>query len=542
MDNSISYCKKLLNTIDWKLLLFLILFINVKLAVKIPAIIIIYLLQFNFRFGFGFKNSRLPLFYPAIIGIAFIGLAVNHRFTEPGYLMLFFTGIIFWGICLLAVHQVKLSVENNAVETVHQTILVFFVINAICSFYNIGLIMWEAGTINPYTYQGEYQKYFIGTGDYIRGLSFDISTTNAVLNAFGVIYFLERKKPLMVLVCMAVLLLTGSNFTNITLLVILAFLFIFKSSKDQKSIIVICVMFLVVFMAKISPQNNKYAGATIANIFHPEKPILAATAKAQVVAPTIEETRRKTAEQYLDSLRRTSNKKEDAALAPIAAVPKTNNGRVLIAGPDINTPPYQTPTDTTPEQRNLLTFIDAHKTDLPLAAKTDFVPGEPGKVISQLQTIKFLKKNPAKIIAGDGVGNFSSKLSFKATGLGFAGGYPVKYIYISKDFLLNHLDVYLNFFSKRSGFHSLTNSPYSVYDQLLGEYGLLGVVSFALFYIWFFAGHYKKLTYGIPLIILMLAVFSIDYWFEQLSVVIFFELMLFLNIKETTRIPAYVQG
>ncbi|MBB3054633.1 hypothetical protein [Mucilaginibacter gotjawali] len=542
MNISINFFKKLLSTIDWKLLLFLILFINVKLAVKIPAIIIIYLLQFNFRFGFGFKNSRLPLFYLLIIGVAFIGLLVNHRIAEPAYLMLFFTGIIFWGICLLAVHQVKLSVENNDAETIHQTILVFFVINAICSFYNIGLIMWQAGTINPYTYQGEYQKYFIGTGDYIRGLSFDISTTNAVLNAFGVIYFLERKKPLMVLVCMAVLLLTGSNFTNITLLAILAFLFIFKSNKDQKSIIVICLMFLIVFMAKISPQNNKYADATIANIIHPQKPIPAATAKTQVIVPTIEETRRKIAAQYLDSIRQSPGKKEIAAQTPTLNIPKTNNGRVFIAVPDINTPPYQTPTDTTPEQRTLLSFIDSHKTDLPLSARSDFIPGPPGKVISQLQTIKFLENHPAKIIAGDGVGNFSSKLAFKATGLGFAGGYPVKYIYISKDFLLNHLDVYLNYFSKRTGFHSLTNSPYSVYDQLLAEYGLLGVAAFLVFYVWFFARHYKKLTYGIPLIILMLAVFSIDYWFEQLSVVIFFELMLFLNIKETSKMPAYVQG
>lgn len=534
--------RKFLNTIDWKLLLFLILFLNVKLAIKIPAIVIIYLLQFNFRFGFSSKKSRLPLFYLLIIGIAFIGLAINHSFTDLSYLLLFFTGILFWGLCLLAVHQVKLSVENNDTEVIHRTILVFFVINAIVSFCNIGLIMWEAGTLNPYTYQGEYQKYFIGTGDYIRGLTFDISTTNAVLNAIGVIYFLDRKKTVMVLVCMAVLLLTGSNFTNLMLLAILAFLFIFKSTKDQKSIIVICVMFLVVFMAKVSPQNNKYAGDIIANSIHPHRMLSVTTPILQVIAPGPEEIKRKIAEQYLDSLRRGPNKKAEVALTSKAIIPKTNNGRVFIVGPNINTPPYQTPTDTTPEQKTLLTFIDTHKTSLPLSAKNNFTPGSPGKVISEMQTIKFFEQQSVKIIAGDGVGDFSSKLAFKATGLGFAGGYPVKYIYISKDFLVNHLDVYLNFFSKRTGFHSLINSPYSVYDQLLGEYGLLGMAAFLIFYVWFFARHYKRLTYGVPLLMLMLAVFSIDYWFEQLSVVVFFELMLFLNIKETTPKPAYVQG
>jgi len=35
---------------------------------------------------------------------------------------------------------------------------------------------------------------------------------------------------------------------------------------------------------------------------------------------------------------------------------------------------------------------------------------------------------------------------------------------------------------------------------------------------------------------LMLAIFSTDYWFEQLSVVVFFELLLLLNIKETSNL------
>ena len=132
-------------------------------------------------------------------------------------------------------------------------LLVFFIINAIVSLLNIGLIIFKTGEINPYTYQGEYQKYFIGTGDFIKGITFDTSNTNAVLSAIGVIYFLIRKNPFMTLLCMAILLLTCSNFLNIILGLILILLFIFKSSRDQKSIIAVCFMFLVVFMVKVSP-------------------------------------------------------------------------------------------------------------------------------------------------------------------------------------------------------------------------------------------------------------------------------------------------
>jgi len=80
--------------------------------------------------------------------------------------------------------------------------------------------------------------------------------------------------------------------------------------------------------------------------------------------------------------------------------------------------------------------------------------------------------------------------------------------------------------------HSLTNSPFSVYDQLLAEYGLLGLIALFVCYLWFFAKDYKYLTYGAPLLLLVSALFFIDYWFEQLSVMVMFELLLFLNINE----------
>jgi len=528
--------KTIADKIDWKLLLFLMLFLDVKLAVKIPALILIYLLRFNFRFNFSLKNSRLPLFYLVIIGVSFISLLVNQSYHSANYLPLFFMGIIFWALCLLAIHQVKLSVETNSAEALHRTVLVFFIINLAFSFFNIAHIIWETGAINPYRYQGEYQKYFIGTGDYIRGLTFDTSTTNAVLNAFGVVYFLSRKNWVMVLACMAVLLLTGSNFTNLALMAVLGLLFIFRSTKDQKSIIVVCLMFLVVFMAKVSPQNNMYAYETFKNAIEPPKvvappPVADETKVNQVLSP--EDSRRAFAKKYLDSIKNARNKMAMAPAKPAAPIPSVGQGRIIVPGPDINTPPYQTPIDTSAEQRQLLAFIDHHESELPISSKNTFSWGLPGKGIAMLQTVAFLRHNPVKIAAGDGLGNFSSKLAFKATGLGLEGGYPSKFVFINKDFIMNHLDVYLNFFSKRAELHSLTNSPFSVYDQLLAEYGLLGLAAFVLFYIWFFARHYKKLTYGLPLLMLMLAVFFIDYWFEQLSVIVFFELLLLLNIKET---------
>ena len=64
------------------------------------------------------------------------------------------------------------------------------------------------------------------------------------------------------------------------------------------------------------------------------------------------------------------------------------------------------------------------------------------------------------------------------------------------------------------------------------EYGLAGLLFFIIFYISFFLKPVRKLTYGLPILVVMLAVFGIDYWYEQLSIVILFELLMLLNIKE----------
>lgn len=530
--------KKIISYIDWKLLLFLLLFLNVKLAVKIPAIVIIYLLQFNFRFRFNFKNSRLPLFYLLIPGIAVIGFVFNRSYQAANYPLIFFAGIGFWLLCLLAVHQVRLCIETRNAEVIHNTILAFFLLNAIFSFYNIAHIVWETGALNPYRYQGQYQKYFIGTGDYIKGLTFDISTTNAVLNAFGVVYFLNRRNPAMVLICMAILLLTGSNFINVTLAGVFVFLFAFRSIKDQKSLIVVCLMLLVVFMAKISPQSNGYVIDTFKNTLLQQKnrtQIITADHQTAANISPAEKIRRQIAQRYLDSMSVIIARRRLPAptIVAIRKLPAVAGGRPFVIGPDINTPPYQTPTNTTAEESKLLNFIAANKADLSLSKQSYFNPGRPGKVIGFIQTVDFLRSHPDKLIAGDGLGNFSSKLAFRATGLGFAGAFPLHRIYISKDFLLNHLDLYLDYFSRRTGFHSLINSPYSVYDQILAEYGIMGLLALIICYLWFFGRHYRKLTYGLPVILIVMSVFFIDYWFEQLSVLVFFELLLMLNIKET---------
>jgi len=524
--------KQTVTAIDWKLLVFLLLFLNVKLIVKLAAIILIYILQPDFKFGFRIRNSRLPLFYLFIIGIGILDYLIIPGAKSLNYSIVVITGIAFWMLSILAIHQVKLSVELHDPSVIQKTISVFFVINAIISLGTLLVIIVKTGAINPYLYQGEYQLYFIGTGDYIRGISFDTSTTNAVLNAFGVIYFLSHKKTLMAFLCMIILLLTGSNITSLVLSAALLFVFIFQSDKDRKSLILICLFFLVIFVAKISPQNNQYVANTLKNFFNEPSKNLAVNAIAiedradSTLTP--EEKKQKIATLYLDSISAINRKK----LTFLSNITEKPERKIAIPTDDINGPEFQHKSFTTPVEENMYQFINAHSGHLPMSSDTAYHTRLPGKIIAWKQSYNYLTKHPIQAIVGSGIGNFSSKLAFKTSGLKIAGAWPAKYKYINNSFLRNHLDVYLYYFSKSDGYHSTINSPASVYDQIITEYGMAGLAAYLIFYAGFFLKNFRNLSFGIPLIIVLSGIFFFDYWFEQLSIVIFFELLMFLNLKE----------
>lgn len=520
---------------DWQLLVFLVLFMDVKLAAKVLAIVLIFVLQPRFWLKVDFKNPRLPLFYPLIVVLAVVSWLFNLH-NPSHYPLVFATGIVFWLICLACSHQLKRKIEERDTAVIHRTLLLFFLLNAVVSVFNLATIVWDIKALNPYLYQGQYQKYFISTGDFIKGLSFDTSTTNAFINAFGMVYFLQRKNGWMFVLCSAIMLLTASNFTNIVLLAVLTVLFIFRTDKNQKSLIVMFVCMLCVFMGKVSPQNNSYVFNVFEHIFSKQQYSAVPLPPAQQQQPvylqpdsllSTEEQREKTAHLYLDSI---SNAKTDSL--KLLRKYKISSAIPELPKPNINAAPYQEPDTVDQEQKIMLAFINGHRKELPFSGHAYHDSRLPGKVLSLLQTINYLKKHPVKLVAGAGMGNFSSKLAARASGLKFTGGWAQKYVYIHPDFLSSHLDIYLNYFSKRIGLHTLANSTFNTYDQMLGEYGIIGLLLFVVTYLGYFFKHYKKLTYGLPILLLMTAAFTSDYWFEQLSILVLFELMLYLDIKE----------
>lgn len=527
----IDYFRK----VNWELLLFLVLVLNVKLVIKIPAILIF--LFFN-RSALRDKlivRTKFIWFYLALIVIAAVNGILLFTSLPEHYLPAFAVGTVFWMACMAAAILNNWFVKKTDTESLNTTVDLFFLLNIIVTLAQLGWIMLDAGSINPYTYQGMHQKYFISTGDRMTGITFDVSTTNALINSFAVCFYLRKNRIIMALASMAVLLLTASNFTFLLLSVVLLYSFIFQSTRIQKSAIVICYAFLILFLAKISPQNNDYVSnaykkitgtqssgpvASGSNIRITERP-------DSLLSP--EEKKQKIAVLYLDSIQRNLQLKQKGT----ELTASTNlTKKPTIPTPSIHTEPYQRKRDTTVLQKELLAFAGSA---LPYIDSSIIQTGKkkiPGKIIALKQTASFFKLHPLSMLLGTGMGNFSSKLAFRVTAMQTAGGYPAKYAYINDRFRFNHLELYLNYFTRDIEIHSVMNSPNDVYDQLISEYGIAGLIAFALLYVLWFVKRAAPTASGIPLLLLMLGAFTMDYWFEQLSVVILFELLMLINIKE----------
>ena len=329
----------------------------------------------------------------------------------------------------------------------------------------------------------------------------------------------------MVLLCMTILLLTASNIANILLILLLLFVFVFNSTREQKSIIVCCIVLLVVFLGKVSPQNNSYLSGILEDLAGRKENVTIATKANPIKEKTTDDLKREFARNYLDSMStEASHIPKPIKLARNIKPADTLTARPSLPVANIHTEPYQFRDDTNAARKEL---IDLTKSD-----HHHYPDDRPGKLVALEQTVNFFETHPLHLITGKGMGRFSSKLAFKATGLQFAGGYPQRFIFIDPDFKENHLELFSHYFSQHAQRHSVMNSPNSVYDQLLSEYGIAGLLAFGFFYLGYFYKRRKSLDYGLYLFFLVIAFFVFDYWFEQLSIVPIFELFVFLNMKQ----------
>ncbi|SHI30656.1 hypothetical protein SAMN04487911_10148 [Arenibacter nanhaiticus] len=159
----------------------------------------------------------------------------------------------------------------------------------------------------------------------------------------------------------------------------------------------------------------------------------------------------------------------------------------------------------------------------------------PFKIKSFFQTFEYWTSSIRSFVFGAGGGNFSSRVAFITSG-DYVGWFPDILSYISEEFKQYHLGIWTHDFNNPwDNRNNTANQPFSFYNQIIGEYGLIGVLIFICFYLGFILKKWPILTYSKFLLLALTGYFLLDYWFEYFSVIIIFELFLLIDIKHNTK-------
>ncbi len=544
-DNKSTY------RIDWALLLFLIGLTNVKLYIKIAAVVfyLVYVLVKKYPL---LKPNRLNKFYIYIVLLALVTFFVNGAYNIGDYRVGFSIGLAQWMVAMLASYLLYITTSIKSQQEITKVVKAYFALNAIISIGAIIFIFVDLGFKMPYW--SHSFKYGVSTGDYVNGVLNDSSVVNAAVSTLGAIYFLRTKEFRWALLCLIVMLLCTSNLTLILFLLLLLLVVVATKDVAVRRNGVFLLIIAVFTYPILSPQNLKYI-----SVVYKRKVTENYTLKLETIPELNKEIKlfkEPEGTQGDDEFGRIRGK-------DIRAVTKANTFYAIAEekdNPIFNKHEYE---DNIGKYKaklkstllNVSGEVDAirkeekiyegegHMLDPYLtktAIKRWYVEGEntellesravPGKLYAYYQTLYFLRSNWQHFFLGAGMGNFSSKLAVKMTGLGLQGNYPIKNVYVNQNFLQYHFYTTLYYLSKHVAEHSIVNLPNSTYNQIGGEYGVLGLIVFVLLYIGFLWKHRKKMVSGVFLSVFMLLFFGVDYWFESLSLTILFELLVFSEI------------
>lgn len=534
LNNTLSSkIKNWISSIDWVVFGALLLMINVSTVVKLVGIV--FLLFFSLRNGFKVQDlikSETPKFYLIVLFISLLHYLLSWNYFDMTVIVKTGVSLLYWGASFLILTMLYKRVKTSSLEKIKNAITLLLVLNIAFSFIDLLAIIIEIKDINPFTYKGSGTKYFMSTGDYIRGVSFDTSSVNAFICLFSFIYFLFDRKYLLAFLSVVILLFTNSNLANLILLPILILLFI-QGSKFIKTITVLCFGVILIFYIKIIPQSFAY----IMNHFDSEYSVKQYYIKENDSIQTAQNI------HIRDSIITDYHHRFLAGNDLVKETPKE-----IVKNNSIKVPEKQKEqlvqeeqvVETTPKEKDidfLKEFIVAHY-DVENFQDDSILVSEkhPGKVLSHQQTLLFSMTSVEHFLIGNGPGNFSSKLAFKLSGVLNHPASTSNRFKIDDSFKKNHLRIYSYYFNEDVAKHSILNAPYSSYNQLLGEYGYLGLFAFIFFYLGFFIKRMKLLQYGRYLLIALIPMLFIDYLFEGMSILILFELLMFVDIKSNTLI------
>ena len=541
--------------VDWPFLLFILGVTYVKFSVKVAAVVLYacYVLYKKYPLK---KPSSLQWFYIIILSIGVLSSYFNDAFYDSRYKFGFTFGVMYWCICLLASYLTYITISLYTKAAFMKLLKSFFTINAVISILTLMILFVQAGFHVPYWYD-EGGQFGVSTGDYINGVFNDNSVTNAAINALGALFFLYKREFKWAALCAFVMLLCTSNVTVIFLSTILLVILVTKRDLAIQRNSFWLLMMMLVSYPILSPQNLKYIEVVYEREKKDDYNIGLDKLAKRDIAITPEVQQKDFFKKNINSAFKVADykgvihsykyypykkdivkpvflKKEFYAnigkykmgLKQEALINISNELMMLKKESDDS----RKGNDGEDVQHSVLNPFSVQKAignwyKTP-ADNSELVGYDmPGKVYTNLQTLYFLRSNTTHMLFGAGIGNFSSKLAVKMTGLGLQGSYPEGKVCVSIDFLQYHFYSLMYFLSRHAAEHSVMNLPNSVYNQLGGEYGLLGLLAFLILYVGFIIKKGAKTKLSLYTAALLFMFLGMEYWFELISLTVIFELI-----------------
>lgn len=461
--------------INLTVLIILCLVVQHSFFLKFFGIFLVIIFNFDTLRRINFRE--IPFFYAFIIFSEFLKFVFFNESYGLPHLAQFLVGIIYWISSLVLCWLLYYSAKEG--KFLNRSLDVFSIANLCFSIWQYISICISEGVVNPYN-TGHNHPFGISSGDLINGLPHGVHLTNAFISLFLCVYYVWCSRPLLAGGALVCLLLTGSNYATIIFFISVAVLFFLITDFKRRIYIASAVVITVLFYALVTPLNAEYL-----------------LQKTLHITATLPNSKRDIEMEVRD--RERGYREETIA---DTNMPYEVKGIVT----------RRVPVKTSEESFNFIR--------------------QPGKSRSFFQTKRFLESSTRHFLFGTGMGGFSSKLAFNSSGV-MEGSALAKILpqYETSYFRDNHKAIYGYLKTQHIMFHSESNRPFSVYNQLLGEYGVIGFIAFVVFYIWYFFKRINKRTYAMPLLIALLFILNIDYFIESLSVLLFFELLMFMDIR-----------
>lgn len=537
----------LLLRINLQLLLFLILMCNHRYTVKLLAVLLFIVL--HIRHKPKFKSDKIHLFYFSMIFIGILNLILSDFSMNYGIVVA--CGCFIWLLNLIVHKQLNFFVDSSRSILIFNTIKLFTLLNFLLSCFDFFQVMLITKTINPFT-QLSPPPYGAMSGDLIHGLFGTEHLSNSCVSGLLFIYLLYKKEFRVGIFALLTLLLASSNLTILLVILFVVLGILFIKDKHIKYHSIISLGIILTFYTKVNPSNYYELLRTFKLTKHQvfeDKTIKFALNN---------QDKEKIKEKEIDSLQRLWNKEKGEISNPRYA---SNNGidtltENLIPSPvqgikkqpdgaynEINLKKELLKKEKREMKSHLLKIWDQRDSAKVIADHSKYynygnlkkfnIDSCPGLIISLNQTKDLLFSSPKKLLLGNGIGNFSSRLAFMSAKEGESSRL-FQYIlpqYEHKDFTENHKAIWKYVDYSGVDYHSIKHLPFSGYNHILGEYGVIGLLSFLFFYIGYFAFRWKKLGVVKLIIPLILIMFGMYYWFESFTLLVFFELIMLTEIK-----------